>query len=188
MNYKKSYIILSYSLLIFISSCNSSHKEKDPQHEVANEQNIKEAIIENKPISEIDSIRALVHTTYQIAKQKDDTPKPIARATNAAGCIPCDMAYLSYLNEKDDYTMEDVKQLLCLDNQDKCTENAEFSQFYNEMIFKVFQRERYEFTDAQIITLLKDEELMEELLNPTLDTSDINLLTALKLDAKNPND
>lgn len=136
----------------------------------------------------LDSIRNLSSEKFEEVMAMDNTPPQKPSLKKGSACIPCDIDFLVYLNSKSDYTMEDVKRLLCLDDQDQCVDNAEFTQFYNEMIFKVFQRERNDFTDAELNTLLKDMELIEELSQPVNDVHSITLLKELKADAKNPKD
>lgn len=179
--------ILYYSflgLLIVVIACKKQAEKPSPILPI--EKNKKEI---RQPISELDSVRKIIVKTYKQAKKIDDTPEVLPTATNPSMlCKPCDMEYLIYLNSKKDYNIDEVKKLLCLDDNDQCVNNAEFTQFYNEIIYKVFQRERNDFTDEQIQNLLKDGELIEELLQPVQDNTDRTLLDALKADALNPND
>ncbi len=184
-----------YICLVFLGLIACKQKQNEVQKEnpvedvvVVQKEQKKESEAEHKKLSELDSIRQLIQATYAKAK-KIDTPvsSPIYQESSGL-CTPCDMQYLVALSKKQDYNMAEVKKLLCLDNHDQCENNAEFTQFYNEIVFKVFQRERNDFTDDQIKMLLDDEELIEELLYPVTENVDVNLLSALKADAANPND
>jgi hypothetical protein len=139
-------------------------------------------------MSALDSIRALSNEAYTDAVAEDTTPDEDSNYKKGVLCTPCDIKFLAYLQGKSDYNMQDVKTLLCLDDKDQCEDNVEFTEFYNEMIFKVFQRERHDFTDAELKALLKDRELVEELSDPVQDGFNASLLKELKADAENPKD
>ena len=175
-------------VLILLFACNTATKKEEPKlrREISVPQQPK------KKHTELDSIRNSIAEVYGNIKERQNVKKGLLKNVSTVSnsnlpYTPCDINYLVYLNGKSDYTLKEVKKLLCLDNHDECDDNVEFIQFYNEIIFKVFNRERDDFTDAQIIALLKDEELIEELLNPTQGTRNDNLLKALREDALNPN-
>jgi hypothetical protein len=186
----KHYFI--YSLLIISLLVVYSCKEKplttgDDNYGVTVQDTIKLDTVA-EVMSELDSIRALSNEAYTDAAAEDTTPDKDSNYKKGVLCTPCDIKFLVYLQGKSDYNMQDVKTLLCLDDNDQCIDNAEFTQFYNEMIFKVFQRERHDFIDAELKALLKDRELVEELSAPVQDGFNISLLKELKADAENPKD
>jgi len=127
----------------------------------------------------LDSIRTVMHEQYKLHPQ-NGTEIPVTSSSPNSGCTPCDMQFLVYLSTKEDYNLNDIKTLLCLDDNDICDNNAEFVPFYNEMVFKVFNRERKDLSYNQIDSLLKDHELVEELENPMSDTNSKDLILRLK--------
>ena len=134
-----------------------------------------------KTLSLLDSIRLEIHQDYRTYVQQDkpDTTA-VSQVTQSIACTPCDMDFLIYLSQKDDYNLKDIKTLLCLDDNDVCDDNAEFVPFYNEIVFKVFNRERADLSFNQIDSLLQDEELVEELESPMSDTNSTNLIDMLR--------
>lgn len=173
-------ILLFASFIVLLASC------KDPKANLIPDDS--EAQVEATVISELDSIRRLSMQGYTDAMAVDDTPDQATTQKKGVVCTPCDIDFLVYISKKSDYNMQDIKILLCLDDHDLCIDNAEFAQFYNEMIFKVFNREKNDFTDAELAELLKDQELIEELSQPVQDGNTLALLKELKADAENPND
>ena len=133
-------------------------------------------------VSMLDSIRLVVKEKYNEGAQQNEEI-PTSTNPSLGDCTPCDMSFLVYLSDKEDYDLNDIKTLLCLDDNDICDDNAEFVPFYNEMVFKVFNREREDLSFSQIDSLLQDHELIEELENPMSETNSRSLI--MKLRSKN---
>lgn len=161
--------------LFFITSCKKTEKQK-LQHQT--EKHIK-TTDSTKVLTMLDSIRQNLHEYY---KEYDElnTDTISTQLSASKNCTPCDMKFLVYLSKKDDYNLKDIKTLLCLDDKDVCDDNAEFVAFYNEMVFKVFDRERKDLSFKQIDSLLQDHELVEELESPTSEVNSKSLITLLK--------
>jgi len=176
----RNHILFLASFILLLASC------KDPKANLAPDGS--DAQVEATAISELDSIRSLSMQGFTDAMAEDDTPDQVPSQKKGILCTPCDIDFLVYISKKSDYNMQDVKTLLCLDDKDQCEDNVEFTEFYNEMIFKVFQREKNDFTDAELKTLLNDPELIEELSQPVQDGNTTELLKELKADAENPKD
>jgi len=182
----KLFIILTAALLLFVGCKKVTEQQLiiSTSSEVLKDSVLKEPIKKqlHKKGTTLDSIRVLMQKTYrkEYAEQAYKIPVVVTTVNSSLPCTPCDMTFLVYLSKKDDYNLEDIKTLLCLDNNDVCDDNAEFVPFYNEMIFKVFHRERKDLSPKQIETLLKDEELMEELLHPIIESNSVKLIDSLQ--------
>ncbi len=161
-------------LILFFCSCKKKVKPEDKKDSIKKNRIIK------KEISLLDSIRNDIHNVYRTYISSDLTDKVSKDKQSSDICMPCDISFLVYLSKKDDYNLKDIKKLLCLDDNDVCDDNAEFVTFYNQMVFKVFERERKDLSFGQIDSLLKDKELVEELESPTSEINSKSLINILK--------
>ena len=183
----KSYILL-IALALLLIGCKKVVEQQPiiviPSPEIVKGSIEKETIKKEpqKKVSTLDSIRILMQKAYhkEYAEQAYKVQVAVKTVNSSLPCTPCDMGFLVYLSKKDDYNLEDIKTLLCLDNNDVCDDNVEFVPFYNEMIFKVFHRERKDLSAKQIEVLLQDEELMEELLHPIIESNSVKLIDSLQ--------
>ncbi|MCH2193899.1 hypothetical protein [Kordia sp.] len=134
----------------------------------------------NETSSYLDSIRSKMHVAYQNAQSETTEPTPLAIKDTTSLCTPCDMEFLVYLDKKEDYSKYDVQVLMCLDDNGVCDDSAEFTTYYNEVVFKVFKKKIKTMSPSDIKEYLKDNELNLEFLNPVIDKNSSSFLDSLK--------
>lgn len=181
---KKKLLPLIWIVFLMVG-CNTSTQKETPEPYSNKSTSINQPSTTKKQLSQLDSIRNSIAEAYENVREYQGKETVVLSnsytASNAdSPCIPCDINFLVYLNGKSDFTLEDIKQLMCLDNHDECDDNAEFVVFYNEMIFKVFNRERKDLSLKQLDSLLQDHELVEELKNPLFELNSKTLINRLE--------
>ena len=130
-------------LMMLLAACNNSTNEK-----VAEEQPIQivtppDTIIEDieippEPLSMLDSLRYEMADLYNRNKEAVTQTQEIPAAT--VGCLPCDFGLLAELYKKEQYTQQEIRDLVCIYNPE-CNSNVEFSQMVNEVFFRMLNEE-----------------------------------------------
>lgn len=104
-------------LAILLMSCGSENKSQETD------------------LKGIDSLRYEMAKSYKEAQIETEREIETYRFEP---CIPCDIDYLLRLEGKSEITKKDVENLLCIDVG--CEDNAEFRQFYNEVLIESFNK------------------------------------------------
>lgn len=96
-------------------------------------------------------------------------------------CNKCDLEKVKIVNEHiDSLTFEIVSDFICTYN-DSCKNNAEFSEWFNETLFKILDKSPNLFISVIIKEQLDYCFLLEEVENPILDFDFQEIYNKLKL-------
>lgn len=116
----------------------------------------------------LDKLRAknakIYNKSRETLEKNIDTPK-----YEYQPCISCDINFLgAYLEEKAELDKRKITNLLCIQNRE-CQNNVEFSQLYNEAVWKTM-----ETNPTLLMSLMKNKErqrksIYEQLRNPIND-------------------